>query len=100
MSETSPNSKGPATVQYTPETTEPELVPADQVKPEDIGTLSIEYRNGQPVLVVSGGSHIPARLPVVHKSALLPGGYESLSMVPMMVDHGAMGPITFYGVEG
>ncbi|MFD7630514.1 hypothetical protein ACFV7Q_31600 [Streptomyces sp. NPDC059851] len=70
MSETTPqvNSKGPAQVQYTPPAAEPELIPADQVKPEDIGTLSIEYRDGQPVIVVSGGSVIPARLTVVNAS--------------------------------
>ncbi|GBQ03573.1 hypothetical protein SSP531S_50480 [Streptomyces spongiicola] len=64
MSETTPNAKGPAPVQYTPEATEPVLIPADQVKPEDIGTLSIEYRGGQPVVVVSGGRYVPARLTV------------------------------------
>ncbi|WP_371516787.1 hypothetical protein [Kitasatospora sp. NBC_01300] len=65
MPETTPNSKGPAPIKLTPGTTEPVLVPADQVKPEDIGTLSIEYRDGQPVVVVSGGTAIPAGLTVV-----------------------------------
>ncbi|MFF4104367.1 hypothetical protein [Streptomyces sp. NPDC001903] len=41
------------------------LTPADRVKPQDIGTLSIEYRDGQPVIVASGGKAIPARLTVV-----------------------------------
>ncbi|GHD83203.1 hypothetical protein ACFQL8_28295 [Streptomyces goshikiensis] len=59
------SAKGPAPVQYKPETTEPVLIPADQVNPEDIGTLSIEYREGQPVIVVSGGTAIPAGLTVV-----------------------------------
>ncbi|MFE7599188.1 hypothetical protein [Streptomyces sp. NPDC057494] len=44
------------------------LVPADQVKPEEIATLSIEYRNGQPVVVVSGGRYVPSDLPVVNSS--------------------------------
>ncbi|MGW2539415.1 tyrosinase family protein [Kitasatospora sp. NPDC001574] len=83
MAETTPNAKGPAKVQLspeqmanlgltsTPEATAPEeptLIPADQVKPEDISTLSIEYRNGQPVIVVRGGQYIPTRLPVVDES--------------------------------
>ncbi|MFD6877300.1 MULTISPECIES: hypothetical protein [unclassified Streptomyces] len=60
-----PNSKGPAPVQLTPETTEPTLVPADQVDSEDIGTLAIEYRDGQPVIVVSGGKLVPQTIRVV-----------------------------------
>ncbi|MEU9006475.1 hypothetical protein [Streptomyces sp. NPDC048551] len=65
MSEITPNAKGPAPVQLTPETV---LTPGDQVKPEDIGTLSIEYRDGVPVVVVSGGTYIPAGLKAVDGS--------------------------------
>ncbi|MFF4389945.1 hypothetical protein ACFY0G_24680 [Streptomyces sp. NPDC001552] len=83
MPETTPNSKGPAKVQMSPEQmaslglnptpaatapAEPALIPADQVKPEDIGTLAIEYRDGQPVIVVSGGKYVPSELPVVNSS--------------------------------
>ncbi|MFD7497971.1 hypothetical protein ACFV8T_37455 [Streptomyces sp. NPDC059832] len=60
--------KEPTPVQLTPETTEPALIPADQVNPEDIGTLSIEYRDGQPLIVVSGGTVLPAGLTVVDGS--------------------------------
>ncbi|MFF4331134.1 hypothetical protein ACFYZT_32095 [Streptomyces sp. NPDC001591] len=66
MSETTPDAKGPAPVQYTPEAAEPALIPASEVKPEDRGTLAIEYRDGVPVLVVGGGTFIPARIAVVH----------------------------------
>ncbi|MFD9487791.1 multicopper oxidase domain-containing protein [Streptomyces sp. NPDC059991] len=83
MSETTPNSKGPAKAQMSPEQmaslgltpaseaaapAEPTLVPASEVKPEDIGTLSIEYRDGKPVIVVSGGSYIPATLMIADES--------------------------------
>ncbi|MFE3206513.1 hypothetical protein [Embleya sp. NPDC059237] len=83
MTEATPNSKGPAQFQMSPEQaaslgltptpegtapTEPTLVPADQVKPEDVGTLTIEYRDGRPVIVVSGGQFVPAALAVVHQS--------------------------------
>ncbi|MFD9375152.1 hypothetical protein ACFWBH_06365 [Streptomyces sp. NPDC059999] len=50
MPESTPNAKGPAPVQG---------------KPEDVATLSIEYRDNQPVIVVSGGKAIPAGLTVV-----------------------------------
>ncbi|MFE7268252.1 hypothetical protein ACFU9B_40660 [Streptomyces sp. NPDC057592] len=68
MPENMPNAKGPAPVRYTPEATGPALTPAGQVKPEDIGTLSIEYRDGQPVIVVSGGTAIPEKISVVDAS--------------------------------
>ncbi|MGW2819018.1 hypothetical protein [Streptomyces sp. NPDC001415] len=43
-------------------TTELRLIPADQVNPEDIGTLSLRYVDRKPQLVVSGGEFIPATL--------------------------------------
>ncbi|MCP2311066.1 hypothetical protein [Kitasatospora paracochleata] len=84
MSETTPNSKGPAPVQYTPETTEPVLIPADKVAPEDIGTLSIEYRDGGPVIVVSGGSVIPAALAVVDASGNPAARFQPLELDDLM----------------
>ncbi|MFM9700928.1 hypothetical protein [Streptomyces europaeiscabiei] len=68
MSETTPNAKGPAPFQTTPVTTEPTLIPADQVRPEDLGALSIAYRDGQPVIVVSGGTFVPGSLVLVDAS--------------------------------
>ncbi|MEV8325088.1 hypothetical protein [Kitasatospora sp. NPDC056731] len=83
MSETTPNAKGPAKVQLspeqmanlgltsTPETVapkEPTLIPASEVKPEDAATLSIEYRDGRPVIVVSDGKYVPSELPIVNSS--------------------------------
>ncbi|MFD7639755.1 hypothetical protein ACFV4P_03800 [Kitasatospora sp. NPDC059795] len=84
MSETEPNAKGPAKVQMSPEqmanlgmsappgaaAPEPTLIPADQVEPEDIATLSIEYRDGRPVVVVSGGKYVPSELPVVNSAGV------------------------------
>ncbi|GHD80108.1 hypothetical protein ACFQL8_36070 [Streptomyces goshikiensis] len=91
MSETPPNSKRPAPIQLTPETPQPALIPADQVKPEDIGTLSIEYRDGQPVIVVSGGTVIPAGLKVVGSSGTAVASYTA----------GAKALFTdFYGEDG
>ncbi|UQX04745.1 hypothetical protein [Streptomyces sp. RerS4] len=76
-----PNSHGPAQSQLSPELaaslgltakpegTAPALVPADQVKPEDIGTLDLRYVDGKPRLEVSGGTFIPAELTVVHQDS-------------------------------
>ncbi|WP_327376133.1 hypothetical protein OG393_31710 [Streptomyces sp. NBC_01216] len=68
MTETTPDAKGPAPVQLTPETAVPAPISADEVKPEDVGTLSIEYRDSKPVIVVSGGKYLPAGLMVVNES--------------------------------
>ncbi|MGW9212927.1 hypothetical protein ACWGR4_38925 [Embleya sp. NPDC055664] len=59
-----PNSKGPAPVRL-PVATDPKPIPGSEVKPESVGTLAIEYRDGQPVIVVSGGRVIPGGIAVV-----------------------------------
>ncbi|MFI8810259.1 MULTISPECIES: hypothetical protein [unclassified Streptomyces] len=80
MSESTPNSKGPAPATYKPAVTEPALTPVDQVKPEDIGTLAIEYRDGQPVIVVSGGTYIAGGLRVVDRSGNAVAAYEAKAL--------------------
>ncbi|MFF4331135.1 hypothetical protein ACFYZT_32100 [Streptomyces sp. NPDC001591] len=77
MSEITPEAKGPAPVQRTPEAAEPALIPAEGVNPEDIGTLSLRYVDGQPVIVVSGGTYIPAGLKVVDGSGTLGAIYTA-----------------------
>ncbi|MFI8810260.1 MULTISPECIES: hypothetical protein [unclassified Streptomyces] len=98
MPESTPetNSHGPAPTQMspelaaslgltpTPEGTSPTLVPADQAKSEDIGTLSIEYRDGLPVIVVSGGTLIPARLRVVDEGGNAVPAYASEAIAPLV----------------
>ncbi len=44
------------------------LIPTEQVKSEQVGSLSLRYVDGTPVLVVSGGTAIPAALTVVDAS--------------------------------
>ncbi|MFD3788816.1 hypothetical protein [Streptomyces cyaneofuscatus] len=63
--ETWRSAKSSAPVQVTSQTAEPTLIPATEVKPEDIGALSLRYVNGVAQLVVSGGTAIPAGLTVV-----------------------------------
>ncbi|MFD7496410.1 hypothetical protein ACFV8T_29165 [Streptomyces sp. NPDC059832] len=82
MPENAPNAKGPAPIKLPPEQSEAkwvtvhaglktaevtdlELVPASDVKPEDVGTLSLRHVDGVPQLVISGGTYIPAELTVV-----------------------------------
>ncbi|MGW2681403.1 hypothetical protein [Streptomyces sp. NPDC001436] len=50
---------------YATAAIEAALIPAEQVSPEDIGALSLRYVDGVPLLAVSGGTVIPAGLPVV-----------------------------------
>ncbi|MVU77097.1 hypothetical protein GPX89_07530 [Nocardia sp. ET3-3] len=49
----------------TPEAAAVDVIPADEVKAEDVGALSLRYVNGVPSLVVSGGAVIPTALAVV-----------------------------------
>ncbi|AUG78880.1 hypothetical protein ACWC98_21670 [Streptomyces goshikiensis] len=77
MSENTPQAKGPATVQLTPETTELALIPADQVNPEDLGTLSLRYVDGVAQLVVSGGRAIPQTIAIVDYSGAPVAAYSA-----------------------
>ncbi|MFF2543030.1 hypothetical protein ACFVUY_10755 [Kitasatospora sp. NPDC058063] len=96
MSETTPNSKGPAKVQMSPEqmaslglTATPEAtapaqptpVPASEVKPEDVGTLTLEYKDGQPVLTVRGGRFLPSGIPVLDASGRQVARYCDLQIL-------------------
>ncbi|MER5618927.1 hypothetical protein [Streptomyces sp. NPDC002215] len=60
MSGNTPAAKGPAPVHVTTST--------PGAKPDNISSLSLEYRDGQPVIVASGGTHIPASITVVDGS--------------------------------
>ncbi|MEU9033059.1 hypothetical protein AB0D46_37285 [Streptomyces sp. NPDC048383] len=39
-----------------PEVTDLGLIPSSEVKPDDVGALSVRYVDGVPVLVVTGGA--------------------------------------------
>ncbi|MFB7848620.1 tyrosinase family protein [Streptomyces sp. NPDC056053] len=95
MLENMPNAKGPAPFQGTPKAAEPALIPSTEVRPEDIATLSIEYRDGQPVIVVSGGKYSPAHLRIVDGSGDPLGAYSVAdSLAPLdpifFLHHGNM----------
>ncbi|MFE4336041.1 hypothetical protein ACFRQM_43805 [Streptomyces sp. NPDC056831] len=92
MSETTPNSRGPAKAQMspelmaslgltpTPEATapkEPTLVPAPDVKPEDVATLTLTYVDGRPVITPNGGPALPAILTIVDESGQLVAAYTA-----------------------
>ncbi|GGT07435.1 hypothetical protein P6B95_30790 [Streptomyces atratus] len=87
MPETTPNSKGPAKVQLPTEATEPVLIPASEVKPEDIATLSVEYRDGQPVLIANGGKHIPAGLTVMDGAGNAVAAYAAEALQSRRREH-------------
>ncbi|WP_406399717.1 hypothetical protein OH805_11660 [Streptomyces sp. NBC_00879] len=54
--------------QATPQATELPIIPAAEVNPEDVGTLSLRYVDGVPQLVVSGGTVVPTGLTVLDSS--------------------------------
>uniref|UniRef100_A0AAU2K3V8 Uncharacterized protein n=1 Tax=Streptomyces sp. NBC_00049 TaxID=2903617 RepID=A0AAU2K3V8_9ACTN len=43
-------------------------IPSGEARPEDVGTQSVHYVDGQPVLVVTGGASAPAALAAVEAS--------------------------------
>ncbi|MFF8281012.1 hypothetical protein ACF05T_34010 [Streptomyces lateritius] len=45
-----------------------ESVDMSEVKPDEVGVLSVRYVEGQPVLVVSGGTVIPETVRVVDQA--------------------------------
>ncbi|MEU0939430.1 hypothetical protein [Embleya sp. NPDC005971] len=69
-----PNSKGPVQEQMSPElAARLGLTP----KPEDVGTLSIEYRDGRPVIVVTGGKTVPVALPLLNADGIVVAAYRA-----------------------
>ena len=84
------NSKGPAQVQMpaylassldptaTTVSEDPSPSPVSEIKPEDVATLTIEYRDGQPVIVVSGGEAIPSALAVLDQAGNAVGLYKTV----------------------
>ncbi|GLX37472.1 hypothetical protein Sros01_35450 [Streptomyces roseochromogenus] len=51
------------------------VIPAGDLKPEDIGVLSLRYVDGAAQLVVSGGTALPAHLPVVDAGGAVVAAY-------------------------
>lgn len=63
--------------QIASEDTDAVLIPATEVKPEDVGTLSLRYVGNVPQLVVSGGTVIPAELTVMDASGNAVAAYAA-----------------------
>ncbi|MFF7755022.1 hypothetical protein ACFZCP_38685 [Streptomyces sp. NPDC007971] len=42
------------------------LIPAEKTTPEEQATLSVYHQDGAPVLVITNGTHLPARLTVTN----------------------------------
>ncbi|MBU3064421.1 hypothetical protein KO481_23165 [Nocardia sp. NEAU-G5] len=54
--------------QAAPETTDLGVIPISEIKPEDVGTLTLTYTDGVPGLTLSGGTVVPADLTVSDES--------------------------------
>lgn len=54
------------------------FVPNEQVPPEERSTLSIHYTNGHPTLVLTGGAHIPTKLPIIDSHGQQVGAFGLL----------------------
>ncbi|MFD3480604.1 hypothetical protein [Streptomyces sp. NPDC058695] len=58
------------------------VIPADDLKPEDIGMLSVRYVDGAAQLVVTGGTALPAHLPVVDAQGAVVAAYLQAQIPP------------------
>ncbi|MFJ1869437.1 hypothetical protein ACIOD1_33115 [Streptomyces sp. NPDC088097] len=55
--------------------TQSAVIPATEVAAQDVGVLSVRYVDGTPVLVVSGGTALPAELTAVNGSGAAVASY-------------------------
>ncbi|MFJ6798923.1 hypothetical protein [Streptomyces sp. NPDC091268] len=53
-------------------------IPLTEIKPEDIGTLSLRYVDGVATLVVSGGTAVPSHLAMVDAEGNAIAVYENI----------------------
>ncbi|GGN49357.1 hypothetical protein GCM10012285_37380 [Streptomyces kronopolitis] len=60
-----------------PEDSGLDFIPAEEVKSEDVSALTLDYREGTPVLVAGVGTVIPAAVRVVNESGETVGLYTA-----------------------
>lgn len=65
-----------------PEVSELALIPANEAAPKDVGTLSVRYQEGVPVLVLTGGKLSPAQLTVTDASGKTIGAFSAQPKKP------------------
>jgi hypothetical protein len=89
--------------QTPPEDSGLTIIPAAEVKPEEVGTLSLRYVDGVAQLVVSGGTIVPAGLTVVDESGNPVAAYAAAPPVASQT-RGLDGPgyadIVGFGLDG
>src|SRR5689334_17105876 len=73
------------------------VLPAEEVKPEDVSTLALHYRDGTPVLVGVGGDSFPAVIQLVDGNGNILGAYTANPVQPQMVDLASRNIRTFAG---
>ena len=67
------------------------LTPVTEVSREQVGVLSVEYREGLPVLRVADGNAMPATLLLVDEEDQVLGRYEAVVRQPVMRSAGYLG---------
>jgi hypothetical protein len=77
--------------QATPEVTDLGLIPATEVNPDDVGTLSLTYTDGVPVLTLTGGTVAPAAIAVIDDSGNTVAAYTAAAVAQ---DGDSLEPLT------
>ncbi|MGW0251966.1 hypothetical protein ACWDYH_35590 [Nocardia goodfellowii] len=63
--------------QAEPEGTRLVTIPATEVKPQDIGSLSVRYTDGVPELVLTSGNFAPQSIPITDGAGRLLATYTA-----------------------
>lgn len=66
-----------------PEAPDLSRIPVSEIKPENVATLTLEHRDGRPVLVLSNGTAIPADITVVDESGRHVSTYTAVPPPPI-----------------
>ncbi|MFC8271144.1 hypothetical protein ACFUJR_01095 [Streptomyces sp. NPDC057271] len=75
------------------------VITAEEVKPEDVGTLSLRYVDGVAQLVVSGGAVVPATLAVVDGDGKAVAAYTAGSVSAPARMSGRVGESVYIAME-
>ncbi|MFF2127102.1 hypothetical protein ACFVW1_17180 [Streptomyces olivochromogenes] len=68
----------------TPQESGVDILQAEEVKPEDVTTLALHYRDGVPVLVGAGGNSFPSVIQLIDGSGHVIGAYTVNQVLPQV----------------
>lgn len=78
MSEKEPTTGEPGLILIQPSGTgETDIAPQAVGTPDDVGALSVHYRDGRPVIIVTGGTALPGEVVVENADGKIVASYRA-----------------------